>query len=231
MVRITVDGAELALDGYGEGDPLVLVHGTGAQASSWGRSTADLAAGGRRVLAYDRRGYGRSVHRPVRDYRVHIDDLAAVLEHLGRPADVLGWSSGGNLTLALAARRPELFRSVVVLEAPWHGLRGATPDLLAALAKAKRAPAGRGHDRRLVDRGQGAGPAGASPSRAGRSVAWLAEVPTAVEIVGGAISIAGVVALRSAGRAAASPRRRRRWRAGRPAARWPGTPQPSRSRS
>ncbi|MBN9099870.1 MAG: alpha/beta fold hydrolase [Pseudonocardia sp.] len=118
MVRITVDGAELALDGYGEGDPLVLVHGTGAQASSWGRSTADLAAGGRRVLAYDRRGYGRSVHRPVRDYRVHIDDLAAVLEHLGRPADVLGWSSGGNLTLALAARRPELFRSVVVLEAP-----------------------------------------------------------------------------------------------------------------
>lgn len=137
MGRILVDGAELVFDEQGDGPPLVLVHGTGAQSSSWGRSVADLAGGGYRVLAYDRRGYGRSVHRPVRDYRVHVADLAAVLEHVGAPAHVLGWSSGGNVALALATVRPELFRSVVVLEAPWHGLRGVTPDMLAALGKAK----------------------------------------------------------------------------------------------
>jgi pimeloyl-ACP methyl ester carboxylesterase len=135
--RILVDGAELVYDESGEGEPLVLVHGTGAQASSWGRTVDDLAAGGYRVLAYDRRGYGRSAHRPVRDYRVHVRDLAAVLEHVGTPARVLGWSSGGNTVLALAASRPELFRSIVIMEAPWHGLRGVTPGLLAALGKAK----------------------------------------------------------------------------------------------
>ncbi|MBW0117973.1 alpha/beta fold hydrolase [Pseudonocardia abyssalis] len=149
MATIPVDGAELVFDERGTGEPLVLVHGTGAQASSWGRSVDDLAAGGYRVVAYDRRGYGRSAHPPVRDYRVHIADLAAVIEHVGAPAHVFGWSSGGNTALALAAQRPELFRSLTVLEPPWHGLRGATPDMLAALGKAKFAQA-RGRRRDAV---------------------------------------------------------------------------------
>jgi pimeloyl-ACP methyl ester carboxylesterase len=134
---ISVDGASLACDVRGDGEPLVLVHGTGAQASSWGRTVDDLAAGGYRVHAYDRRGYARSTHPTVRDYRVHIADLAAVIEHAGAPAHVVGWSSGGNTALALATQRPELVRSLVIMEAPWHGLRGATPDLLGALGKAK----------------------------------------------------------------------------------------------
>lgn len=137
METIPVAGAELACDVHGTGEPLVLVHGTGAQASSWGRTVGDLAAGGHRVYAYDRRGYGRSTHPPVRDYRLHIADLAAVIEHAGAPAHVVGWSSGGNTALALATQRPELVRSLVIMEAPWHGLRGATPDLLGALGKAK----------------------------------------------------------------------------------------------
>ncbi|MDN5748210.1 MAG: alpha/beta hydrolase [Pseudonocardia sp.] len=137
MGHITVPGALLAFDEWGDGDPIVLVHGTGAQASSWADTPADLAAGGHRVLAYDRRGYGRSAHRPVRDYRVHVADLAAVLTAVGAPAHVLGWSSGGTTALALAVARPELFRSLVIVEAPWHGLRHATPDLLAALGRVK----------------------------------------------------------------------------------------------
>jgi pimeloyl-ACP methyl ester carboxylesterase len=135
--QVTVPGAQLAFDEQGTGEPLVLVHGTGAQASSWGRTVGDLAEGGYRVIAYDRRGYGRSTHPPVRDYRTHIADLAAVIERVGGRAHVVGWSSGGNTALALAVQRPELVRSLVVMEAPWHGLRGATPDMLAALGKAK----------------------------------------------------------------------------------------------
>jgi pimeloyl-ACP methyl ester carboxylesterase len=134
-----VDGAELAFEERGDGEPLVLVHGTGAPASLWGRTVDDLAAGGYRVITYDRRGYGGSPHRPVRDYRVHVADLVAVVEHVGAPAHVLGWSSGGNTALAAAVASPELFRSVVVMEAPWHGLRGVTPAVLAALGKAKLA--------------------------------------------------------------------------------------------
>lgn len=137
MGWIPVSGAELAYDEYGSGAPLVLVHGTGAQASLWGAAASDLAAGGYRVIAYDRRGYGRSVHRPVRDYRIHVADLAAVIEHVGAPGHVLGWSSGATTALALAVQRPDLCRCVVVVEPPWHGLRHATSDLLAVIARVK----------------------------------------------------------------------------------------------
>jgi pimeloyl-ACP methyl ester carboxylesterase len=144
--RMPVPGAELVYDEQGTGEPLVLVHGTGAQTSTWGGVVGDLAAGGYRVVAYDRRGYGRSVHRPVPDYRVHVADLAAVVEYVGAPAHVLGWSSGGSIVLALAGERPELCRGVVVVEAMWHGLRYATGDFLGACGRAKLAQL-RGHRR------------------------------------------------------------------------------------
>ncbi|MDQ2881329.1 MAG: alpha/beta hydrolase [Actinomycetota bacterium] len=73
----------------------------------------------------------------MRDYRTHIADLAVVLEHVGAPAHVLGWSSGGNTALALATERPELFRSLVIAEAPFHGFRRSTTSLLTVIATAK----------------------------------------------------------------------------------------------
>ena len=58
------------------------------------------------VITYDRRGYGRSAHKPVRDHRLHARDLIAILEQVARePAVVVGWSSGGNVALAVAASR------------------------------------------------------------------------------------------------------------------------------
>jgi pimeloyl-ACP methyl ester carboxylesterase len=50
---------------------------------------------------------------------------------------VLGWSSGGNIALAVAARRPELFSCLAVVEAPFHGLRHADRDVLATLLRLK----------------------------------------------------------------------------------------------
>lgn len=135
--RVPVGGTELVYDHQGAGPPLVLVHGTGTPASTWGGAVGDLAAGGYRVIAYDRRGYGRSTHRPVRDYRVHVADLATLVQHLGTPAHLVGWSSGGSVALALAAQHPQLCRSVVVIEATWHGLRYATSDLVSACTRLK----------------------------------------------------------------------------------------------
>ena len=92
----------------------------------------DLAAGGHQVIAYDRRGYGRSNHRPVCNYRVHAADLTTLVQHLGAPAHLVGWSSGGSVALALAAQHPQPCRSVVVIEATGHGLRYATQRLCQA---------------------------------------------------------------------------------------------------
>lgn len=132
---LAVDGARLHVKRAGSGSPLVLVHGTGTDSTTWDPVVAGLGKH-HEVIAYDRRGYGRSENRPVRDYRTHIADLAALLETVA-PAHVLGWSSGGNVALALATQRPELFRSLIVLEPPFHGTRHPRLGMVRALATAK----------------------------------------------------------------------------------------------
>jgi len=122
-------------EGSGE-SPLLLVHGSSTDATTWDGVAPELAELGR-VVRYDRRGYGRSEHRPVRDHRVHARDLVGVLEHVGAPATVVGWSSGGNIALAVAARRPELVARLVVVEAPFHGLRHADSAVLATALRLK----------------------------------------------------------------------------------------------
>lgn len=135
---LSYEGVDLAYEEHGSGEPLLLIHGTGAQAATWGRTTADLAAAGHRVIAYDRRGYGASAHPPVRDHRRHVADAVAMLEHVAMaPATVLGWSAGGNIALALTAARPDLVRRLIVVEPPLHGLRHPTTALLRTLARAK----------------------------------------------------------------------------------------------
>lgn len=74
------------------------------------------------LLAVDRPGYGRS--DPVSgaawaSVGCAADDVAAVLDQLGcGPVGVAGWSAGGRVALALAARRPDLVDRVVMLATP-----------------------------------------------------------------------------------------------------------------
>ena len=121
----------------GVGPPVVLVHGSGTDLDTWAGVVDDLARD-HRVVVYDRRGYGRSRHKPVRDHRIHARDLTAVLERLvGEPATVVGWSSGGNIVLATAVAHPELSSSLVLVEAPFHGMRHADRHVLATAGRMK----------------------------------------------------------------------------------------------
>ena len=74
------------------------------------------------LLAVDRPGYGQSDPVPAGVWPTvgaAADDLAAVLDRVARaPVGVAGWSAGGRVALALAARRPELVDRVVVLGTP-----------------------------------------------------------------------------------------------------------------
>jgi pimeloyl-ACP methyl ester carboxylesterase len=134
---LVVPGATLRYRTAGDGPPLVLIHGSATDMATWDGVVDELARD-HRVIAYDRRGYGASTHRPVRDHRIHARDLTAVLEQLaGEPATVVGWSSGGNVALAVAAKRPELFSALVVVEAPFHGMRHADRHVLATAARLK----------------------------------------------------------------------------------------------
>ncbi|MEA2349031.1 MAG: hypothetical protein QOG62_2818 [Thermoleophilaceae bacterium] len=116
MASLRLDGVDLSYTDLGEGDPLLLVHGTGAYSAIWG-DIPDRLAGSHRVIAYDRRGFGASQGERARHPHQHAEDAAALLEHLGSgPAVVVGWSGGGVIALDLAASRPDLVGSLVLIE-------------------------------------------------------------------------------------------------------------------
>jgi lipase len=117
----------------GEGPLVVLVHGSMDRSGGMLR-VRRLLQGAHRVVRYDRRGYGRSLHAgPPVDFGQQVDDLVAVTG--GRPAVLAGHSFGGVVCLALAERRPELVRAVLAYEAPqmWTPWWPATTIGLQAL--------------------------------------------------------------------------------------------------
>lgn len=110
--------AELFVSEHGaaDGRPLVvLIHGSMDRSSAFARVQRHLDD--LHVVRYDRRGYGRSTGLgPATTFGVQVDDLAAVID--GRPAILVGHSSGGVVALAHAQRAPELVRAVVAYESP-----------------------------------------------------------------------------------------------------------------
>ncbi len=98
--------------------PVVFVHGSMDYSISFRRVVDHLP--GRPVVAYDRRGWGRSrsMGGPNVSMATHVDDLCAVLAELDSPPVVVGHSFGALVALAAAARRPESTAGVVAFEPP-----------------------------------------------------------------------------------------------------------------
>jgi len=95
---LTADHTELYVKDWGAGQPVILIHGWPLSSDSWDDQTMALANAGYRVIAYDRRGFGRS-SQPWSgyDYDTLADDLATVIEQTGaKDAVIVGFSMGGG---------------------------------------------------------------------------------------------------------------------------------------
>lgn len=104
------------------------------------------------MIAYDRRGFGRSPGPPVKNMREHVADAAALLEELdAAPATVLGWSGGGVVAAGLATDRPELVSSLILEEGGIHMPLNNTFNLLRFGVRAEYARRLRRDDRRAAE--------------------------------------------------------------------------------
>jgi pimeloyl-ACP methyl ester carboxylesterase len=125
---------ELAFDVSGDGDPVVLIGGTGMPAIAWFAHRSRLEAEGYRTIAFDSRGVGSS-SAPDGPYSVEdmAADTAGLIDHLDvAPCHVIGLSLGGLIAESLARSRPGLLRSAVLI-----GSAGRTSAYERLLSKAE----------------------------------------------------------------------------------------------
>lgn len=129
----TTDGTTLHVKDWGEGRPVVLVHGWPLTCDTFDDLALTLVEEGFRAISYDRRGFGRS-EQPWDgyDYDTLADDLAAVLDAVdARDATLIGFSMGGGEVVRYMSRhgganvaQAVLISSVV----PFMALTDDNPD-------------------------------------------------------------------------------------------------------
>ena len=93
---------------YGQGSPVIFLHGGLANTDYWGNQVPAVAAH-HTVILMDSRGHGRTTRdaRPY-GYDLMADDVVALMDVLKIPkADVVGWSDGGILGIDLAMRHKD----------------------------------------------------------------------------------------------------------------------------
>ncbi len=88
----------LYYEDHGSGDPVVLIHGYPLNSGSWEKQIPVLLEAGHRVIAYDRRGFGKS-SQPTTGYNydTFAEDLHHLIIHLKlRHFTLIGFSMGGG---------------------------------------------------------------------------------------------------------------------------------------
>lgn len=122
---------DLHIEHWGErGSEVLLVHGgvmNGEMTWAEQRPLADRW----RLAVVDRRGY---FPNPPADHEDFAEDVPDIVELLGEGAHLVGHSYGGVISLLAAAERPELVRSLTVIEPPAFGVALDHPEVAAFVA-------------------------------------------------------------------------------------------------
>ncbi len=124
------DGQQISYLEFGQGEPLVLLHGVGMCAEAWGPQIAHFAKTNR-VIALDMPGHGLSDLLPgAPDLKDYVAWAATTLRQLGCSfVNVAGHSMGALIAAGLAVDHPELVLRLAVL----NGVYRRTPEALAAV--------------------------------------------------------------------------------------------------
>lgn len=111
-----VNGLTMYYEIYGQGKPLVLIHGGGSTIQSNFEKAIPLFAKNRKVIAVELQAHGRTSDRNADlTFEQDADDIVTLLKNLNiDKADFFGFSNGGTTTLQLAIRHPEMVGKIVV---------------------------------------------------------------------------------------------------------------------
>jgi pimeloyl-ACP methyl ester carboxylesterase len=129
-----VNGLKLYYEVYGEGQPLVLLHGSYMTIDlNWSQIMPALAKN-HKVIAIEMQGHGRTadIDRPV-SYKALADDVAGLLKHLKiDSADILGYSLGGTVAFQFGIQYPRMVKKLIAISTVYK-YTGWQPEVLDVL--------------------------------------------------------------------------------------------------
>ncbi|MBP1882034.1 alpha/beta fold hydrolase [Sinorhizobium mexicanum] len=133
--HLKLNGINYYYQVYGDGEPVLLLHGGLGIIEMFGPNLAKLAES-RQVIGVDLQGHGRT---PLGNRRIDLAamgaDMGALVKELGyEQVDVLGYSMGGGVALQMAAQAPGSVRRLVLVSTP-YAKDGFYPEMIAAQAQ------------------------------------------------------------------------------------------------
>lgn len=119
---------------YGEGTPIIILHGLFGQCDNWQTQAKAFAESGYSVYAVDQRNHGLSPHSDTFNYDVMADDLAELMDTLKLPKAILiGHSMGGKTVLNFIKRNAERVASLIVADIAPKYYKPHHQDVIKAL--------------------------------------------------------------------------------------------------
>ena len=130
-----INGLKMYYEIYGQGKPMVMLHGSFMTIPMNWSDFIPLLAKDRKVIVAEMQGHGRTkdIAREF-SFEGMADDVSGLLKHLKiDSADILGYSMGGGIAFQVAVRHPEQVRRLVVLSGTYSH-DGWWPDAEASFA-------------------------------------------------------------------------------------------------
>jgi pimeloyl-ACP methyl ester carboxylesterase len=137
-----VGGLKMYYEIYGQGKPLVLIHGGGSTIQTTFGNVIPLLSKHRQIIAMDLQAHGRTSDRQTElSFEQDANDVVTLLNNLEiAKADLLGYSNGGQTLFEVALRHPAIVNKMIIASAfykrnavvPqfWEGFDSATIDVM-----------------------------------------------------------------------------------------------------
>lgn len=108
---------ELFFREYGEGKPLIILHGVLGLSDNWVTFARKIAEEGFRVLIPDQRNHGQSPHHDTFNYYALVDDLVEFIDaHQIEDPVIMGHSMGGKVAMRYALENPDAIDKLIVVD-------------------------------------------------------------------------------------------------------------------
>ena len=133
-----VNGISMYYEIYGNGRPLVLIHGGGSTIQTTFSKIIPLLEKNHKVIAVEMQAHGHTSDRDAPEsFDQDADDVAALMKYLKiDKADILGFSNGGNTAMKIGMKYPSMVNKLVVISA-FYKREGMIKRFFEGLEKSK----------------------------------------------------------------------------------------------